>query len=285
MKAHEIYSKLDADFIKPGLNDAWAQYMPELAEFLCENFKARSMGLTCDHSVEIKKAYTAVFPSDNVMRSIIDDGAQEALLFLHHPSDWDLGKAPNVFQHMNRELLTEFRARKISIYTLHVPLDNYGPYSTSVSLARALGLEIQKPFFEYCGGLAGIIGVTARSTITELLTDFEMVIRHRASCYQYGREVIAGGRVAVIAGGGNDAGAYEKISAEKVDILVTGITKLTTHKPSEKAHQRAKELGINIIGGTHYSTEKFACLAMCDYFRGFGLESKFIAGKPGLMDL
>lgn len=285
MKIQELCSRLDSDFITPDLKDVWAKYMPELSDFLCDNFKARSMGLTCDYSAEIKKVYTAVFPSYKVMRRILDEGAGESLLFLHHPSDWDLGSAPNVFRQMDRELLSDFRKMRISIYTLHVPLDNYGPYSTSASLARALGLKIEKPFYAYCGGLAGVIGVTQRSTMTELSNDFHALLGHEISRYQYGREEITDGHVAVVAGGGNEMSVYEDIFREKAGVLVTGITKLTPCKPSEKAHQRARELGINILGGTHYSTEKFACLAMCDYFRGFGLPSMFLEGEPGLIDL
>jgi hypothetical protein len=39
------------------------------------------------------------------------------------------------------------------------------------------------------------------------------------------------------------------------------------------------------MGGTHYTTEKPACLAMCDYFQKLGLPAEFIEGEPVMEDL
>ena len=54
---------------------------------------------------------------------------------------------------------------------------------------------------------------------------------------------------------------------------------------SAKAHAFEKENKINVIGGTHYSTEKFACQSMCDYFRELGLPAQFIEDLPVMEDL
>jgi putative NIF3 family GTP cyclohydrolase 1 type 2 len=72
------------------------------------------------------------------MQKILDDKAEDAMLFVHHPSIWDITKAPEVFQQMDKNLLQQFKNKKISIYNLHVPLDNFSEYSTSVSFANAL---------------------------------------------------------------------------------------------------------------------------------------------------
>ena len=67
------------------MNDDWAQHMSSVVDFLSENFKKRSMGLVCDFATEIKKVYTAVFPSSDVMQIILNDGSQDAMFFVHHP--------------------------------------------------------------------------------------------------------------------------------------------------------------------------------------------------------
>ena len=36
---------------------------------------------------------------------------------------------------------------------------------------------------------------------------------------------------------------------------------------------------------THYSTEKFACIALCDYFEELGLNCEFIEDNPVLEDI
>ncbi|MEN6313835.1 MAG: hypothetical protein ABFD25_06270, partial [Clostridiaceae bacterium] len=90
MKAVELYTYLEKDFIFKELRDDWARYMPDLEEYLSANFKERSMGLVCDFADEINSVYTAVFPAEEVMQKIINDGIADAMLFLHHPSIWDI---------------------------------------------------------------------------------------------------------------------------------------------------------------------------------------------------
>ncbi|MBU4293648.1 MAG: Nif3-like dinuclear metal center hexameric protein [Actinobacteria bacterium] len=282
MKATQLYKKLEKDFITPEMSDEWAEYMNSVADFISENFKKRSMGLVCDFATEINKVYTAVFPSREVMQKIIDDGTQNAMLFVHHPSIWDIRKAPEVFQQIDKELLQQFKERRISIYNLHVPLDNYGEYSTSVTLAKALGIKPEKPFAPYFGALAGVFGKTNSATIQDLKNKFQEAVGHGVSFYNYGENNITEGTVAVVAGGGLDE-TIEEIAQNKVNVLVTGITVKNDH--SKKAHEFAEKHRINILGGTHYSTERFACISMVDYFKKNGLPSEFIKDIPGLEDM
>src|SRR3989344_8754089 len=98
MKSTQLYNLHEKDFINPKLSDEWVVHMESIADFTSENFKKRSMGLVCDFSKEINQVYTAVFPSNPVLQRILDDETQDAMLFVHHPSTWDITKAPNVFQ-------------------------------------------------------------------------------------------------------------------------------------------------------------------------------------------
>ncbi len=282
MKATKLYAQLEKDFINPGLSDEWAKYMDSVADFLSENFKKRSMGLVCDFAEEINRVYTAVFPSKKVMKEILDKGTQDAMLFVHHPSIWDVRKDPAFYQ-MDRKLLEKFRENRISIYNLHVPLDNYGPYSTGVSLAKALGIKPKKAFAHYFGSLSGVIGETKCKTIEELKKKFEEAIGHRTELYNYGASEIKDGLVSVIPGGGNDIDLLKEVAKEGVNLHITGIS--IKNKYSQKAHDFAKQEGISILGGTHYSTEKFACMEMCKYFKKLNLLCKFIADKPVMADM
>ncbi|MFP4424051.1 MAG: Nif3-like dinuclear metal center hexameric protein [Candidatus Woesearchaeota archaeon] len=280
MNAKELYSKLES-FITSDMQDDWAQHMGSIIDYLSENFKQRSMGLVCDFATEINKVYTAVFPSNEVMQHILDDGVEDAMLFVHHPSIWDIRKAPDVFQQMDRKLLQQFQDRRISIYNLHVPLDNYGEYSTSVTLSKALGIEPEESFAPYYGAMAGVFGETELQTVQELQKKFEEAIGHEVSLYNYGEDEIRG-KVALIAGGGNDVECLQEI-AEKGNTFITGITVKNEH--SKAAHDFAEQNKINILGGTHYSTEKLACMAMVDYFQKLGLSGEFIPDQPVMEDL
>jgi len=282
MEANELYQQLEKDFIAPGLSDDWGEWLVPIAGFVCDNFKRRSMGLVCDFTEEINKVYAAVFPSNAVMEKILSDGAQNAMLFVHHPAVWNIA-APQVFLPPEAGLLRQFKNNGISVYNLHVPLDNFGEYSTSVSLARVLGIKIEKAFAPYFGALCGVFGQTELTLIGDLKDKFEKAVGHKCGLYRYGLDGIAKKKVAVVAGGGNEAGLLKEIADEGVNVLLTGI--IAKNEFSKPAHEFAKRHKINLLGGTHYSTEKFACIAMVDYFKKLGLSAEFVADQPTMEDI
>ncbi len=216
------------------------------------------------------------------MQQIINDDINNALLFVHHPSNWDVTQSPPFFQ-MDKELLQQFRNQKISIYNLHVPLDAFGPYSTSVTFAKSLNIDVQEAFAQYRGGLAGVIGTTNLKTVTELHKVFTQVFGHEISLYAYGDDEIVDGRVALLAGGGNEVDIIKEIKEKGINTVLTGVS--VKNDFTKEVHDFEKENRINLLGGTHYSTEKFACIEICKYFEKMRLSSEFIADVPALEDL
>ena len=67
--------------------------------------------------------------------------------------------------------------------------------------------------------------------------------------------------------------------------LVMGVTFHNNYESSVRAHEIAKENGINLIGGTHYSTEKFACIKILEYFKKQKLPVEFLEDEPDTGDL
>lgn len=284
MKAIDLYNQLEKDFVKPDFSEDWFNFITENHEYICDNFKQRSMGLLCDFAEEVNKVYTAVFPSDKVLMKILDDGVKDAMLFLHHPLVWDLSKNPEkAFWEINTELLGKLKENRISLFNFHYPLDNFSKYSTSKTLAEAIGLEDLKPFAELGGAMCGVIGTTDCKDIHELSEKYAKAIGHKTSIYQYGDEKIINSCVAVCAGGGNDAIVLKEVIENGVNVLISGLSVKNSY--SEEAHRLEEEHKINLIGGTHYSSEKFACIAMVEYFKKLGLESEFIPCEPCFEDL
>lgn len=287
MKATQLYQRLE-EFITPEMIEDSFDYMESVADFVCENFRKRSLGLICDFAAEINKVYTAVFPSREVMQRILDDGTQDAMLYTHHPSTWDIRKTPRFLQ-METELLQQFKRKRISIYNHHVPLDDYGEHSTSVTLAKALGIEPETPFASYFGCICGVFGKTDLVTVQDLRNSFQVAVGHEVSLYNYGDNEIKDGTVAVIAGAGmggftgGDAELLGEIVEAGVNTYLTGVA--AKYDRSEEGHEYAEEHGINILGGTHYSSEKFACISMVDYFAEMGLPTEFIEEMPVLEDM
>jgi len=282
MKASELYKHLEGDFMKPEFSDDWFQYMPELEAYIFDNFKKQNMGLLCDFTGVINNVYTAVFPSENVLQKIIYKNGQ-AMLFVHHASIWDLRKSPNGFYNMDISLLEKLKEKQISIFCYHVPLDNFSKYSTSKTLADALNIEIIKPFIEYRGSVCGIIGKTKYKTVNELQKKYSEIVDHETKLYQYGNSEIENNIVGICAGGGNDIFVIEELIKNNINTLITGIS--LKNDFSAKTHEFEQKNYINIIGGTHYSSEKFACMAMCKYFTKLGISTEFIEDEPCLEDM
>lgn len=86
--------------------------------------------------------------------------------------------------------------------------------------------------------------------------------------------------------GGNGPEIIEEIISLGINAYVTGVTNMNPdYQPSIDFHKLANENKINVIGTTHYSSEKFACMAMGEYFQKFGLTCEFIVDKPDMGDL
>jgi len=283
MNCDSLYHQLESDFIIPGMTDDWFSCMGALAPYLCENFKTRSMGLVCDFASSVDEVYTAVFPSAAVMGHVLDVSTGPALLFVHHPMVWCGGSQTDAFANMDDSLLERFARRKIAIYCLHVPLDHYGCFSTTVSFARAIGIRPTRAFRDYFGAQVALIGVTGSASTREQRDTIAKQVGHECSLYSYGDETFSDATIAVLAGGGNDIETLHEVRRVGVTTLVTGITAKNVY--SREAHEYAESYGINLIGATHYSSEKYACIAMTKYFRALGLSSEFISGVPAIDDL
>jgi putative NIF3 family GTP cyclohydrolase 1 type 2 len=284
MNAKELYARLEKDFDLAHCKDDWSQM--EFNEFISDNYKRRYMGLMADNASEIKRVYTAVFPTEEIINYILAKEEKDAMLFIHHPMIWDINGENGVFRSIPRDLLRKLRDNNISVYNLHTPLDNFGEYSTCASLAKALDFEIKESFYEYFGHPAGVIAKTSLSTIDELVEKIKKAVGHKVKLWHYGSGEIKYFMVGVIGGGGLDVQALEELKSKGINTFVTGVVRKTTgYDPVIKAHEFAKDNKINIIGATHYSTEKFACIAMIDYFKKLGLRAEFILGKPDFEDM
>lgn len=288
MNAKELYQKLEGDFDLAHCREMnWSEAMGfDLNEYISDNFKNRYMGLLADNTEEIRKVYTAVFLSEDVVDEIIEREVNNALLFVHHPMVWDIDNTQKGFRNISKDSLMRLKENQISVYALHTPLDRTGDYSTGVSLARALELEKKEDFYEYFGYPAGVIGTAELNNINELFEIVKEAVGHKVKLWKYGSNEIRNNLVAVIGGGGNELEALKNMESKGVNAFVTGVTRPSKdYPPALEAHRFAKEKGINIIGATHYSTESFACIAMVDYFENLGLESEFIPDSPGFNDM
>jgi len=283
MNARQLYNRLETDFRLSECDDDWSNI--GVNEYIIAQYLERYMGLVTDNAREITYVYTAVFPSRNVISKIIGDGRRDALLFVHHPMEWDIN-IDGVFFDIPLESLRQLKERNISIYNLHVPLDRNGTYGTTYNLANALGIQMTGEFCEYYKVNIGVIGTTDCKTVTELKHRFQNAVGHEVKLYPYGEDAIKEGKTALVAGGGNDFGLYPQLRKWGINTFITGITRMVgSYPPSIEGHQAAKEYGVNILAGTHYSTEKFACMKMVEYFAQLDIQGEFVPDAPCMDDM
>ena len=285
MNATQLYERLDKDFAVNRYVDEWGPFL-EINEFIHLGFQGRWIGVMLDNTQEIRKVYTVALPDTAVLEAILSRAETDILVFSHHAMGYDPTRAGFPFYNAPVDYLRRIREQRVALYVMHAPLDCNGPYSTSVSLAKALGLTVVGEFCEYLGCKVGVLCEAAFTQATGFAAHVEKVVGHEVKLWPYGEETIAAGKIALAAGGGSMGIIAEELTALGINTYLTGVTRPTpAFEPSIVFHRIAREGRINVLGATHYSTEKYACMAMVDYFRKLGLDAEFVAGTPCLADL
>lgn len=284
MLSKKLFRQLETDFDLITAKDHWS--ILDLGDYLNEEYKIKQNGLLLDNTKVINKVYTSVFPEEKVLNHLLKLKQQNLLLFTHHPMIWDPAITGLPFKNIPKKYLPKLEEQKISFYNLHTPLDKNGDFSTSTSLAKVLKIEPKQEFFNYFGVKVGIIGKTFNKKVSSIAKTLQKVVGHQVKVWKYGKDEIKDSRVGLVAGGGNYPKAIEELASQGVNLYITGVSSLNeNYQPSIDFHEIAKKLKINVLAGTHYSTEKFACIAMTEYFSKLGINSKFIDGQYYLEDL
>lgn len=283
MKAQQLYKQLEQDFIKAWVSDEWTEYMTDIKWYLSPNFLEKEMWVMCDFAKEIDKVYTAVFPSEKVLGYILDNHIENAMVFLHHAAIWDIRNAPSIFYNISISSLKKLKKQKIALFVFHTPLDDFGQYSTSVNFAKSIWLVNLKAYWEYYGTLAWVIGNTKFDTISKLVNSCENAIWHKAKLYKYWSEKILNWTVWLVAWWGTETFLLEDLIKNWINTYITWVSQINDY--SQNFHKLAQKNKINLVWTTHYSSEKFAMIAMLQYFQNLWLEAEFIKDKADLLDL
>lgn len=243
-------------------------------------------GLMVRGGDEVTTVATCVFPSDAILRRV----PTGAFVFAEHPVDDAPG---DVFAPWAKSTFERLRADRISVYTVHAPLDHHPEISPSVLLGRELGLKAPQPFLPMARGLSGGGGVFGASdgTVAELHRRLQQVIgpEVRVALAPWlsadEAERRAAGMVGIVAGGGASVDAVEAALAHGCTTYVTGNALSPCSIPYVKRihdafRARAQAAGVAVIDGSHYGTEKLSQLAMVDWFKARGLDAHFEPGIP-----
>jgi putative NIF3 family GTP cyclohydrolase 1 type 2 len=254
-----------------------------IAEYAAPSFLWRFNGLMLDNTDEVRRVFTLVFPSDEVLAALERRAAGEpSLIFTHHPMDMET--SGHGLMPIPTEWLQRLREIRVSLYSAHVPLDCHESVSTSRALARAVGVPAEAPFAGYHGGHAGVHG-----RIEPVPLD-EFGERVRRACGVDHLELKMNGdsvsHVAVVAGGA----AYPPLMQEALeagcDTYLTGDFRVRhggawaeEHRPQFDAF--VESVPLNLIGASHYATESLVLRNdMLAFFRDLARTGARRGGLP-----
>jgi putative NIF3 family GTP cyclohydrolase 1 type 2 len=240
------------------------------------DFCVRFNGLMLRAAETVGQVYCAAFPCPEVVTKVLEKAKESALLFLHHPVDMEV--AGTGFVPISPRVLEQMKARGISVYSCHAPLDCHDEIGTNASIVHAFQVQVEQSFAQYGSGFAGRIGVITQVGLDELITKGKAV---------FGVErVEAGGaeppfisRVAIVAGGGDDVELMEEAEALGAQAYITGewYTRTTPSGESERRWAEANRAACQtyeastkmaLLGFSHAATEFLVMKEqMADHFR------------------
>jgi len=276
----EIVKKLDNEFnIKSNQENLieWA-VTDRNKKYINLDFLEKKTGLMTRNSAEIKKIFTAVFITNSIINRILKN--KECLIITHH--NFNYFEDERGLQPIQPEIFKEFAETKNSIYVAHAPLDTHKKYGTSICLAELCEIEIDKLFFNYFGAPTAVIGNIKREKFEKFSERIRKKIQRPYLNLIKNRVYIK--KIAVIAGGGDIPEILQQSYDFGCDTLFTGTVENRWNLPfiqegNKKFHELNKKLKLNLIGGTHYATERPSMIKILELLRDSKLQSEYIEDR------
>ena len=271
----------DQDAMSPWLPRLYRQIGYDHTQILEADFCARHNGLMLRSGDDVKQVYCAVFPSPDVLDHVLSTSSWEALLFLHHPIDMEVSGVG--FLPIPPDALHRLRARGVSIYACHAPMDCHDEIGTNASIVQALGVDVERHFAPYGNGYAGRIGSIAPVSLDELIAKGREIFGVERVEIGGARPPLVS-RIAIVPGGGDDAKLMEQAQAFGAQAYVTGEWTTRTTPPDEggkewaaanRAACMAFAEGANmaLLGFSHAATEYLVMTSqLTGYFERQGLQ-------------
>jgi putative NIF3 family GTP cyclohydrolase 1 type 2 len=258
----------------------------DYTQILEPDFCARFNGLMLRGGETIDRVFCAAFPCPEVVEEVLGKSKGNALLFLHHPVDMEVAGAG--FLAIPPAMLEQMKARGVSVYACHAPLDCHDEVGTNASIVQAFQVTVEEHFAPYGHGYAGRVG-------TIQPTDLHDLIEKGKRVFDVERVEVGGGqptvvtRVAIVAGGGDEKELMEEAEALGAQAYLTGEWYTRTEPPEEDERRWAEanraecqayaaSSKMAMLGFSHAATEYLVMKGqMADYFRRRGVEVECLA--------
>ena len=143
-------------------------------------------------------------------------------------------------------------------------------------------MKVKGEYEEYFGATISVYGTLPVKTFSAAIKYVsDRLENKKLNIFKFGTEEV--GYVGFVPGGGNDAEWLQEAYDLGVRTYITGCTNRCKHPYAKAKTKRflakAKELKLNIIGASHYLTEKWAMEMSIPFFRKYGLPVEFLENK------
>jgi putative NIF3 family GTP cyclohydrolase 1 type 2 len=276
----EVVELLDKEFRVQEVGDPFlARYALEEVgrAYATEAFLSERSGLVFDFADDVEEVYCVVFTTPEVLDYLLQVTDAPSLVFTHHPHDYR--EDARGFGPFPEDYLAEFKRREIAVYAIHTPLDVGLNISVSRSLAHRLSLSSQVPFSETRGGHVGMIGSLETEDLDAMADHVSRALYiDTVDVFDNGA---VDGTVAVVAGGGDQPEILKEAHELGCTTYVTGTVvhrwqMESIQELNREFHALARRLEVNLIGATHYHTEKCGVQDVAAYLRQNDIEATFL---------
>ena len=295
MELKTLVVTLDKEFDIAHVKDEWQWLFDNL--FIEKSLKSfrkpmHHTGLVIKNSDKVNQIYTAFAPSTYILEQIRKREIKGSLLVVKHPFDWDGRRVGQGFIPISQRDYDLMEEMGVSLYSLHTPMDknrNDEVVSTAYGFVRVIGLNVEEEFASEGERnpklLLGLIGKVKDRSFDGLVKRLNSTLHYKIKTMKKDNEV---GRVAVVTGGGFVPELIQEAKDKGYKTYITGIITPNSSEYSKTNFPPTLEsvgkIGINVIGASHYLTEKWAMEFSVPYFRQF-CETEFIEDEAALKKL
>ncbi|RCX21010.1 putative NIF3 family GTP cyclohydrolase 1 type 2 [Anaerobacterium chartisolvens] len=268
-----------------GLTDVFSNIMPSTdlyyRDYCTNSFFKTYQGLMLSGKSSVKKVAAACFLNDYIVEKAISSDVD--FLIVKHPLDWL--EFPGKFESLQQHSYKKCVKSGLNVYVIHSALDRHEYFSPSINLVKVLGLKTKAKLYVENDAFGCIcdIDLSYDCLYAKIKNSLGLsklqALRFNDRCQL----------VAIVSGGGDSEEYLRYASNQGCDTYVTGIAFCEGNEYSRvnnlKFRKLAERLKINILGGSHYATERFGMMAVSEYLESIGLVSTFIEEEPKYKEL
>ncbi len=277
MRRSDLVTRLDSEFKIAGHPENLLEWAlnDENREAFNPDFLDRRTACVLAGAENVANVFTVVFVTDAIIEELAAHPA--SLVFTHH--HFDCHEDERGIEPLRRDQLEELRRQGHSLYVAHAPLDTHPVYGTSLVLARLLEVPHESGFFKYAGTDVGVIGRIEPTVFSDLAERVRRVLERPSVTTVQHRQSVH--KVAIAAGGGDFGQVAEEVAQAGCDTLITGPVQNRWANPLVQENHRCfleicQRCGVNLIGGTHYATERPSMIAVVKMFRQWGIPATYL---------